>query len=197
MFLEVREWAFCFILYFILFNFILLYLIIYTSLLLFSVPDGVPAIREERASVSSLSSKEDAAQSKEDIESDAEVREINKRERQKKDSVVHQFPRKYSHIVTFSHIHLNSLLPFHYLYLAIPSFLSRPSLTFPFESRSLSPYIPCFSLTFPSIFRRFSLTFSAHCCFMCVHRPDQLSPSFFKGLESTLWLFQKHHATLQ
>ena len=63
-----------------------------------SSPGVIPTIREERASVSSLSSKEDlfSATSKEDIESDAEVREINRRERQKKDSVVHQFPSKYS-----------------------------------------------------------------------------------------------------
>ena len=70
----------------------------YTYRILFfvSTPDAVPLIREERASVSSLSSKEDleSAPSKEDLESDAEVRQINKRERQKKDSVVHQFPSK-------------------------------------------------------------------------------------------------------
>ena len=66
-----------------------------------SAPGTVPSIREERASVTSSSSKEDivSAPSKEDIASDAEVREINKREKQKKNSVVHQFPSKYSKTV--------------------------------------------------------------------------------------------------
>ena len=59
-----------------------------------SAPSTVPSIREERASVTSSSSKEDilSSPSKEDLASDAEIREINKRERQKKNSVVHQFP---------------------------------------------------------------------------------------------------------
>ena len=67
----------------------------------FSAPD-IPSIREEKGSVSSLSSRDEiySAASKEDIESDAEVREINKRERQKKNSVVHQFPRTYHDVTT-------------------------------------------------------------------------------------------------
>lgn len=59
----------------------------------------IPTIHEEKVSTSSsLGSREDilSAASKEDLASDAEVKEISKREKQRKESVVHQFPSKFN-----------------------------------------------------------------------------------------------------
>ncbi len=57
----------------------------------------VKLLEEKCSTIESLSSREDlfTGSSREDLASDAEVKKMMKRERQKKNSVVHPFPRTF------------------------------------------------------------------------------------------------------